>query len=189
MARARRFRSSFRGGQRRKKTWIQALTLSGPGGQLIPMIITPALTVPGVDSFARIVDTFQPASPDSNGLPTESTVLRIRGQVSVGKSQGGGGTDKQVGFGICVMDLPSIPADSDDLPGPLSAPEWDGWMFVRGPSEFSAVTVNDSIYDVKAMRKVEGGQRLAFVTEVYSEDGTDVSPTSTYTARVLLALP
>jgi len=189
MARARRFRSSFRGGQRRKKTWIQALVVSDVGGQLLPGIEVPDIT-PGADSFARIVDTFVPGSADDNGLPTESTVLRIRGQVSIAKSTlQGAGAGSQVAFGICVLDLPNVPGDTDDLPGPMSAPEWDGWMFVRGPSLFDSVDVESTKFDVKAMRKVEGGQRLAFVTEVYQEGLNASQNPIFYSARVLLALP
>jgi len=185
MAHTRKFRSSFRGGQRRKKTWVQAMATIGSGSTLQPLIVVPTVGPPAVDAFARIVDIFIPGSPDNNQIPTESTVLRIRGQLNVEKSTAAGLT---IGFGICVMDLPQVPADSDDLPGPLSSPEWDGWMFMRGPSEFAPLDVNATQYDVKAMRKVEGGQRLAFVSEVYSDDGVGAG-NITYSARVLLALP
>jgi len=188
MARARRFPSSFRGGQRRKKTWIQALVASQIGGVGVPGIDVPNFGTP-VDGFARVVDTMIPGgSTDENQLPAESTVLRVRGQVSIEKSVVGA-NETQIAFGICVLDLPNVPADTDDLPGPMSAPEWDGWMFVRGPSVLSAVTITDSVFDVKAMRKVEGGQRLAFVTEAYTFDGASVANPVYYSARILLALP
>jgi len=189
MAHRRRFRSSFRNGsQRRKKTWVQALELSGPGGTLVPLIQPPAIT-PAVDGYARVVDIFLPGSPSENAIPTESTVLRIRGFVEVGKSVLATGMDQIQAFGICVLDLPNDPGDTDDLPGPMSAPEWDGWMFLRGPTTQSPVDIMGTPYDVKAMRKLDGGQRLCFVSESYSEDGTLDFPVIWYTARVLLALP
>jgi len=192
MAHRRNFRSSFRGGQRRKKTWVQALQpADGPGGslQLTPFLQQIQLTPVAADTYLRVADVFTPGSPSENGIPTESTVLRIRGQVEVAKSTLAGGDDQLFAFGICVIDLPSFPTSTDDLPGPMSAPEWDGWMFIRGPSLFGPLDVNATAYDVKAMRKIEGGQRLAFIQEAYSQDGTAIMSGTNFSARVLLALP
>jgi len=174
---------------RRKKTWVQAVVEAGVGLQLTPLILTGAL-IPGVDSFAREVAVFQAGSSSDNFIPTESTVLRIRGQVEINKSTvSGADIDQEIGFGIATMDLPTLPFFTDDLPGSLSAPEWDGWMFVRGPSLQASVDIVGTMFDVKAMRKIEGGKRLVFVTEVYSRLGVQENTPSTFSARGLLALP
>jgi len=174
---------------RRKKTWVQALIPAGSGLQLTPLIITPAI-IPAADSFARVVAIFQVGDANDNDIPTESTVLRIRGHVEINKSTfSGADIDQEIGFGICVMDLPTVPFFTDDLPGPLSAPEWDGWMFVRGPSLQASVDIAGTVLDVKAMRKIEGGKRLAIVTEVYSRLGVQESIPSVFSVRALLALP
>ncbi len=184
-------RGSFRGRAatpRRKKTWVQALLPAGVGVLEQPWIQVPDIT-PTAEGFFRVVDLFPPGAANENKIPTESTVLRIRGQVTVPKSAAAALFTAQA-WGVCVLDLPTDPLTSDDIPGPLSAPEWDGWMFIRGPSDQVAVDVQGTMYDVKAMRKVEGGKRLAFVSELYA-DAVSGTPQQmpTYSARVLLALP
>jgi len=183
-------RRSFRGTRtpRRKKSWVQATSFLSGGAKLQPLIVVPQLVPAFADEFTKIVDFFTAGSVGEGKVPSESTVLRIRGQLTLAKSNSI--NTAVTAFGIAVIDNLDLAINTDSLPGPLSAPNWDGWMFIRGPSDQASVDVESTRYDVKAMRKIEGGANLAFVTEYYTV-GTTVSddPPVLYTARVLLALP
>jgi len=158
---ATRSRSTFRRGisetQRRKKAWIDMnVGPIAPGADISGSALTPPdLVAPG-DSVSLL------QFPSQSGF-LESTILRIRGNLTVPKSvyfDGDSLTVSAFGIGIVSDDAASALA----VPNPATATgyDWDGWLFLRqGNSE--ALEPNAEIVDVKAMRKWKSGDSIVFV--------------------------
>ncbi len=196
-------RRSFRGrgisdSQRRKKTWtaIKFATTGATSGEAAFLtsftLETPALSNPneiGSFTLATITDPTTEAGDELSTLPEEATILRIRGTVLFPKNLAGTPPSSNleqhvIGFG--VTDIRSLVGGS--APNPIIDADWDGWMFLRQ----SAVTPVDSegtVFDVKSMRKLRGGD--TFFMTVTTSGGSGSIPISTWVvdARLLLLLP
>jgi len=185
---ARNSRSTFRRGisetQRRKKAWIDmnvgpALGEDISGGNLS----APTLVAPG-DSVAVL------AFPSQPGF-TESTLLRIRGNLTVPKSTYSGSAGNMIvhAFGIGIVSDQSAEALAVPNPATASGYDWDGWMFLRqGNSE--ALEPNAEIVDVKAMRKWKSGDSIVFVVGLATSQAAGASGTSSkFSLRGLFLLP
>jgi len=185
---ANRSRSTFRRGisetQRRKKAWIDmnvapvfGENISGGG------IRPPDLVAPG-DSLTLLQFPSQP------GL-LESTILRIRGILSVPKSSYGraaGGTTSFC-FGIGIVS--DSAADALAVPNPATATgyDWDGWLFLR-QNVTVPVDPAGEIVDVKAMRKWKSGDSIVFVGGLAtSQAAGELGLTFDFSLRGLFLLP
>lgn len=142
-------RKRFRGGmsesQRRKKTWVSVKSalagtvVAGDLGFLTALAITVPATAARFGAFSSVafglVDTGEDQLGDEvSTLPEESTILRIRGSLDFPASPPiestiDGTVAHQHAFGIGVTDVRSLVNGA--FPGPISDPDWDGWMFMR----------------------------------------------------------
>jgi len=196
-------RRTFRGrgisqSQRRKKTWIP---------------ITAPSTIDGLQfgdqslfvnfQAAALGNSISPAGQTVGFLstvgefPEESTILRIRGSLVLPKNDVEGTTPGSLNvhaLGIGVMERTA--AEQGAVPNPAS-PEgaaWDGWMFYRS-TMLPPVEAESSIFDVKSMRKVEGGYAVIIVAGTFmAEDvaaalGTVPAVNVFLNARALVLLP
>jgi len=158
---ANRSRSTFRRGisetQRRKKAWIDmnpspAVGADLSGGTMNP----PDLLGPG-----ETVDVLQ--FPSQAGF-LESTILRIRGSLSVPKSIYVTNQNNNViqAFGIGVVSDDAASALAVPNPATATGYDWDGWLFLRQSSTVSVDPASE-IVDVKSMRKWKSGDSIVFV--------------------------
>jgi len=183
---ARNSRSTFRRGisetQRRKKQWIDmnlgpALGFDLSGGALQP---------PDQVAMEPTVSVLQ--FPSQPGF-TESTILRIRGNITVPKSTyavAGGGSSIIFAFGIGLVS--DVSAEALAVPNPATAVgyDWDGWLFIRQSSVIAVDPVGE-IVDVKAMRKWKSGDSIVFVAGLAAESGTPQG--SSFSVLASWALP
>ena len=197
--------SRFRGrgisqAQRRKKTWLQVSALvgagqsSGLGGSLQFEVTTPTqIGSANRDGFIAMSGDGTGDSSFEGSIPSESTILRIRGSLAfpanlprtIGNLEVG---DNQFNFGIGVSSISDNQATS--YPAPISDSDWDGWMFLR-QSAVADITYPGSVVDVKAMRKINDGEALFIMAEglTGSSAGTSVDAEWLFDLRVLLLLP
>jgi len=97
----------------------------------------------------------------------ESTILRIRGNITVPKSDYGSGaalgvtTIRAFGIGIVSEQAASV-IGAVPNPATTTGYDWDGWMFVRQGAS-TALEPNAEIVDIKAMRKWKSGDAIVFV--------------------------
>ncbi len=196
--RAFRGRSGISQSQRRKKTWVQVVEAAGgsanaPGFVSTFEVALAPNTTPGNNTkFGFVVasgDGTQGAPLVSN-LPSESTILRIRGSLAFPKNNynGTGLVNTQVAIGYGVTSLTDL--NSDSYPGSISDGSWDGWMFLR-QSAVAPVDSEGSIVDIKAMRKINDGETLFVQTESVAGDGTPSAAVQLFQLdiRILLLLP
>ncbi len=183
--------------QMRKKTWIQANDPSGITPSATDAALTQirlALTAPGAGKgrysgqfFALIDDTTELSS-----IPEESTILRMRGELSMPDNvvalQG-----LDFAFGIGITDVRSLLGGSP--PNPAADPSWDGWMFLRHgfqtENEIGTGGYGDHVMDVKAKRKIRGGEALFFAATQQNTGASSsgISADVGFTARLLTLLP
>jgi len=159
---ARNSRSTFRRGisdtQRRKKAWIDMNVQSALGNDISSgTLVPPDLVAPG-DSLTLL------QFPSQSGF-IESTILRIRGALTVPKSDYGLGlalNNETFAFGIGIVS--DAAAEALAVPNPATATgyDWDGWLFLRQSNQ-STVEAQATIVDVKAMRKWQSGDSIVFV--------------------------
>jgi len=182
-------RGSFRRGgsgisesQRRKKTWTGlALAASVVNGFEIRVpTITPGNSILSLVFFS---------AADSLGL-TESTLMRIRGSVSVPKSSLSVSEGFTVGFGIAMVTDEAAVAGSVPNPATPEGADWDGWLFFRS-NTIGPADANATIMDAKAMRKFQGGTSLVFVGGNASNAGGLSAPEAVieFVGRALFLLP
>jgi len=153
---------------RRKKTWTGLGVDSSGVLATLPNQVTlqvPALVAGNTSALAL-------AFVSSAGGFEESTLIRIRGQLTVPKSTVGSAADAGAvfafGCGFVSFEAASVGA----VPNPALAEgaSWDGWMFYR--SGFAdVVDPQGGTFDVKAMRKFDGGQVFCFVAGVATGSG------------------
>jgi len=119
---------------------------------------TATLVAPGEDVAALAF------SSSLNQAFAESTILRIRGSMSLDKSvAGSAGLTEAVAFGIGIISEQASEVLTA-IPNPATATgyDWDGWLFLR--QNFStSLEPNAEVVDVKAMRKWRSGDSIVFV--------------------------
>jgi len=160
---ARNSRSTFRRGtsetQRRKKAWIDmsaapAFGEDQSGGSMIPP------DIPAGGSSLQLLQF-----PSQPGF-IESTILRIRGALTVPKSLYGlgavAGDNVIFAFGIGIVSDAAAEALAVPNPATSTGVDWDGWMFLR-QSDQSTVESQATIVDIKAMRKWQSGDSIVIV--------------------------
>jgi len=185
---ANRSRSTFRRGisetQRRKKAWIDMnLGPVQPGFD----ISGSKLVIPSVSSATGSVGVLQFFSQPGF---LESTLLRIRGNLTVPKSLYENGTTLEVFcFGIGVVSDDAASALAVPNPATATGYDWDGWLFLRqGNSE--ALEPNAEIVDVKAMRKWKSGDSIVFVAGGATANAAGYASTDIkFSLRGLFLLP
>ena len=189
MAHRRSFGRSGRGiseTQRRKKVWIDMNVAPSIGDDISGGFITPAPLVAPGSSVAAL--TF-PSS--TNPSFAESTLLRVRGTVDIPKNSGNILTDIIVNaFGIGIIsEQASTVLTAIPNPATASGYDWDGWMFLRSSFQ-TAVDVQGTMVDVKAMRKWKSGDAIVFVAGLATNvaAGAAVTPTN-FSLRGLFLLP
>jgi len=183
-------RSSFRGRnvpQRRKRLWAD-LNVASPGAT--GDIAGTRLDIPGSVGPGGLLTFAAFPSSAAPGL-LESTLVRIRGWVSVPKSipSGTANTGTVNAFGIGFVSEEA--AEGGALPNPATqqGQDWDGWMFLRSSSEVPLDAVG-TMMDVKAMRKWQSGNSLVFVFGTATDNvAGDASEVLVYSARGLFLLP
>jgi len=156
-------RGSFRRGisesQRRKKLWVAINTLPIQGEDLAGSSLNP----PTIVAAGSSVDILE-FGTDLNPTFAESTILRIRGYISIPKSsvtQTAAFSDV-FAFGIGIVSTTAALQGAVPNPAENSGASWDGWMFLRSSTEL-AVDVTGTMLDVKAQRKWKSGDSLVFV--------------------------
>jgi len=188
-------RGSFRGrvgisdAQRRKKAW------GGLKAALSPALV-PSPTIPLDVSFTPT------ANPDfgsvsvnfTQGIPDESTILRVRGSLNMVKNVIAGVEILTVAYGMGVMETGALLQGAAPNPASPDGSNWDGWMFYRSLNS-AVVDAASTMIDVKAMRKIQSGYSFFFAFGVYimtTDDSVATTPivaTSEITARGLFLLP
>jgi len=164
--------SSFRGrgvsqSQRRKKTWVQLtgpiLDLNGASDGLLQSanmtLVIPAGT-PVTSDFASHVGIF--SDPVLDKVPEESTLLRLRGSINMPKNEHSATSTTNFAVGIGVMEAGAASLGAFPNPATPDGGAWDGWMFYRSQQQ-SNLDANSGVIDVKAMRKMQGGQSFVIV--------------------------
>jgi len=161
--------SSFRGrsgiseSQRRKKTWTGFVVGTGmKNGFSLPVPAAP-------DNSESLALIFFPA--DGTAALSESTLLRIRGTVSIPKSTPASPVNTVVAFGIAMVTNEAAAAGSVPNPATVFGADWDGWLFYRS-TVLDTVETQAGIFDAKAMRKFNGGTSLVFVGGAATDTGT-----------------
>ena len=197
--RSRSFRRGISDSQRRKKSWIQ---VTGPATQNeanpgTGLDQTPAMRLP-IPAIVPVTST-QGASvglfsdPILDKVPAESTILRLRGSINLPKNQYATAV-MNYALGIGVMEATAAALGAFPNPASPEGGVWDGWMFYRS-QQASALDANASIFDVKAMRKVQSGQAIIVVFGEYAVqvDGTLLPPIAEvfceFNMRGLILLP
>jgi len=201
MAHARR---SFRGrgisdSQRRKKTWIQVTgpTFGTDGIQGLDQTPNINFEVPGTGGTA--VDGSPTASslvlfsdPVLDKVPEESTLLRLRGSIVMPKNSIATDTVTNIAVGIGVMESGAAALGAAPNPSTPDGGAWDGWMFYRS-TQLPPVEAESSVFDVKAMRKVQGGQSIIIVCGQFFTTTGAVSSAPPFSVqmnlRALILLP
>jgi len=181
-------RGNFRGrgiseSQRRKKTWA-GLTFLNQSINGLQLQIPDLSGTPPSDSMAIA----QFSASTAAGL-TESTILRIRGSVLIPKSSPvGTSSSLVVAFGIAIVTDEAAVQVAIPNPATVEGADWDGWMFYR--AVVSAVLDADAtMFDVKAMRKLQGGMSLVLVAGAASDGSVVTVGNVDVIARVLFLLP
>jgi len=167
--------------QRRKKAWIDMNSAPFFGNDISGSSLTPPDTVGNNENTVAILQF--PSQPGFN----ESTILRIRGNLSVPKSTYAGSGGIAFGFGIGIVS--DVSAEALAVPNPATAVgyDWDGWLFLRQNTTV-AVDPTGEIVDVKAMRKWKSGDSIVFVAGLAAESAT-VSQAFPFSLRGLFLLP
>lgn len=186
--------------QRRKKTWVQLKSeVNAAGGnesqfQTSFMIGVPASigAVGGTEktAFAAISDPAVPVGlgDEVSTLPEESTILRMRGSlVFPPHVTAVANIPSQYAIGYGVTDIRSIVGGA--FPGPIIDADWDGWMFLR-QSGVGPLDAFGSEVDVKAMRKLQGGDTFFVAVESVAGTGAGADAAEwNFDLRLLLLLP
>ncbi len=157
-------RSRFRtAGPRRQTTWV------GPADQSYQAVAS---------TNKVLIATFDPAA---NGL-TKPTLIRTRGEVAYFNTTEGADSEIVGAYGVGVVSDQAVAAGIASIPGPWSAPEWDGWHVWRSfhyvfqflDSTGTRQSVLRQEVDSKSMRKITDNETLVLVAE--SETGAfDIS--------------
>jgi len=154
-------------------------------------------SVPGGGVSEALTGYVFPAEGGVNAIQPESTLLRIRGSIELGKNAVSDTGSLVVittrAFGIGVMETTAALKSAFPNPASPEGANWDGWMFYRSIAQ-GAVDANGGIVDVKAMRKIESGYSLVMAMGVYSTQSDTANPpiiktTGFFTARGLFLLP
>jgi len=169
-------RGSFRGrgtgiseSQRRKKTWSGfALGATNFNGFAITIPATGATP----DATLSLV-SFSAAGT----IQQESTLMRLRGSVSVPKSTPDATTALTVAFGIAMVTDEAAAAASVPNPATAIGADWDGWLFYRA-NVAAPADANATVFDAKAMRKFDGGMSLVMVGGQAVDLGAPSAPTT-----------
>jgi len=195
-------RSSFRGrgisqSQRRKKTWtpffapatFDGITFGSVNQLILNFQAAEILSTPS--GSGQTVGFFS-----QDDFPEESTILRIRGSLELQKNElpiSSSGRAATFAIGIGVMERTA--AELGVVPNPASpdGAAWDGWMFYRS-TMLPPVEAESSTFDVKSMRKVQGGYSMIVVAGSFQaspDDGTTDIPaiSASMVARALVLLP
>jgi len=185
---ARNSRSNFRRGisetQRRKKAWIDMNLGAFFGNDVAGGGMTPPDIVGVGESVALLQFPSQPGF-------AESTLLRIRGSLTVPKSDfnNNPGLVNVFTFGIGVVSDQSAEALAVPNPATATGYDWDGWMFLR-TSDQSTVEAQATQVDVKAMRKWKSGDSIVFVAGMATSNSTGlVGQSFGFSLRGLFLLP
>jgi len=152
-----------------------------PGLDISGSQLAPPATVGAGDSVALL------QFPSQVGF-NESTLLRIRGNLTVPKSSYTQSSSIIVfAFGIGIVSDAAAEALAVPNPATASGYDWDGWLFLRqGNSE--ALEPNAEIVDVKAMRKWKSGDSIVFVAGLASGEA-QVTANFNFSLRGLFLLP
>jgi len=184
---ARNSRSTFRRGisetQRRKKSWLDMNVAASIGEDQSGGDLTPPTLVAAGASLSLLQFFSQP------GL-IESTLLRIRGVLSVPKSTYAPFTGNEIfAFGIGIVSDSAAEALAVPNPATATGYDWDGWMFLR-QNATAAVDPAGEVVDVKAMRKWKSGDSIVLVAGMSTSDlvGT-VGQSFQFSLRGLFLLP
>jgi len=170
--------------QRRKKAWIDMNSLPLLGSDLSGSALGPA-NIPAVGESVSILQF-----PSQAGF-IESTLLRIRGTISVPKStySAGAGNSSLQAFGIGIVSDQAAEALAVPNPATSTGYDWDGWMFLRQSTEV-AVDVTGTVVDVKAMRKWKSGDSIVFVAGAATDVVAGFNPANVFfSLRGLFLLP
>jgi len=139
------------------------------GGESVAVLAFPSLTNP---SFV------------------ESTILRIRGTLSVPKSfySTSAGGNEVFAFGIgLISDQAAEVVTAIPNPATATGYDWDGWLFLRQAGS-APVDPAGEIVDIKAMRKWRGGDSIVFVAGL-ATGASEVGQPFTMSLRGLFLLP
>jgi len=161
---ARRFAPRSRGGVRRKTDWFASAPLTAP--------------VAVAASSAVLLEVAVP-------FDVGETVIRIRGLVSVRSDQVVASENMLGAFGIGIVTEQAATAGIASIPHPVTDGGWDGWMwhtyfadrftFLDSSGFSDGVSPRHYVIDSKAMRKVDGNERLVVVVENSTATGINVT--------------
>jgi len=169
--------------QRRKKAWVDMNTLLVQGADVSGGTLTPPDLLAVGESLTLIQFPSQPGF-------AESTLLRVRGNLSVPKSDysaGAGGLTFAFGIGV----VSDVSAEALAVPNPATASgyDWDGWLFLRQAST-TPLEPTAEIVDVKSMRKWKSGDSIVFVAGMTTlNNGGAVGQAFSFSLRGLFLLP
>ncbi len=204
MARLRRTRMPA--SQMRKKTWITVkdeVDISSTGNAVTLLQMAPPELVTQEKGESTSVGFGLFDVDDNNALfstlPPESTILRIRGELSVPDTVGVGTFPLEIfedwAFGAGVTSMRAMAGGS--APTPHRDPDWDGWMFLRHGFDASTspgTGYNSLMVDIKAKRKIQDGDSLFFnvsnqLATTVTGDRTLGGETAILHFRILVLLP
>jgi len=196
MAHRKRFTRGISDSQRRKKLWTPLLALprdvegAGDNTELTPTVV---LGFPFKDA-AGPGQSVATSIGVVYSLIAESTILRIRGSLNMGKNSVSTSDIETFAFAMGVMETGAALLGAFPNPATPEGSVWDGWMFYRSFNS-AIVDAASTIVDVKAMRKVESGYSLvvvygAFAVPFTTLDNAAINTSSAaLTVRALLLLP
>jgi len=119
----------------------------------------------------------------------ESTLLRIRGVLSVPKSSYGSSAAGIVAFGIGIVSDKAATAEAVPNPATATGYDWDGWMFLR-QNITQVLDPAGEIVDVKSMRKWQSGDSIVFVAGASTDAAAGfASQAVSFSLRGLFLLP
>jgi len=184
-----RSRSAFRGRgisetQRRKKQWVDMNALPSLGEDISGSELTPPSLV-AAGASVRVLQF-----PAQGGF-SESTILRIRGVLSVPKSNWNDMPADSDGFAFGIGIVSDQSAEALAVPNPATATgyDWDGWLFIR-TNHTIPVDPAGEIVDVKAMRKWQSGNSIVFVAGMATSKVAGLAGQSfNFSLRGLFLLP
>ena len=171
--------------QRRKKSWLSF----GEIGELPLGLNVSAPALAQGPSADLTIFSATSATAAANGL-LEGTLMRIRGSVSVAKSNLLTTFKETVAFGIGFVTDEAAAAGAVPNPATSDGADWDGWMFYRA-NVAAPADANATVMDAKSMRKWQSGMSLVFVGGAANNaaSGSFAATTITIVARGLFLLP
>ncbi len=189
------FRRSVSQTQRRKKSWSQLVVVTGQSTARPGFVSSFGLEVTSPnsngdgarDGFIAMGGDGSNVDPFTSVIPSESTILRIRGSLVFPKNSVVAdvtGVNFDIGFGVTSI----TDNVSSSYPAPITDADWDGWMYKRQAAA-APLDANAAVLDVKAMRKIQDGEVFFIMAEGVTAGAVGSTGLWQMDLRMLILLP